>query len=152
MRLVLQKYFMTESSFYRALLKLNKDWDIDKVTIDAVSNKIHVHLKYLSSKGICPFSEEESEIYDFAPERNWRHLDTMQYQTWLVARVPRVINNAGKVSAVEVPWADYSERYTFLFSLAVIQLLQMSRNQTKTAEYFKTTFDVANSIMNKSVV
>ncbi len=26
---------------------------------------------------------------DHAPERTWRHLDTMQFETVLVARVPR---------------------------------------------------------------
>ena len=142
---------MTETSFYRALLKLDTNWNIDDVSIDLNSCKIEVHLKYLSSKGICPFTKEVCNIFDYAPQRKWRHLDTMQYQTWLVTRVPRVINSSGKVSTIEVPWADFSDRYTSLFCVAVIQLLQMTKNQTKTAEYFKTSFDVVNSIMTKSV-
>jgi hypothetical protein len=43
---------MTESSFYRALLKLNDNWDIEGVSLDLSSNKIEVRLKYLSSKGM----------------------------------------------------------------------------------------------------
>ena len=48
MNLALQIYFMRQSNFYRALLKLNNDWAIDKVSLAFVSNKIPVHLKYLS--------------------------------------------------------------------------------------------------------
>ena len=36
---------MTESSFYRALLKLNDNWDIEGVSLDLSSNKIEVRLK-----------------------------------------------------------------------------------------------------------
>lgn len=142
---------MTESSFYRALLKLNDKWDIEGVFIDLPSYTIEVRLKYLSTKGICPFTQEECNIYDYAPERKWRHLDTMEYQTWLVTRIPRVINSSGKVSTIEIPWADHSDRYTFSFCVAVIQLLQLTKNQTKTADYLKTSFDVVNSIMTKAV-
>lgn len=142
---------MTESSFYRALLKLDENWDIERVEVDLQDQIINVHLKYISKLGICPFSKTDCTIYDYSPVRKWRHLDTMQYQTWLVARVPRVINNEGKVSTIKIPWADFSDRYSFLFITAVIQLLAITKNQTKTAEFFRTTFDVINSIMHKSV-
>lgn len=142
---------MTESSFYKSLLNLDSNWDISDVEIDMDNQMILVHLKYISKMGICPLSKQMSSIYDHAPERKWRHLDTMQYQTWLVARVPRVVNGDEKISTIEVPWADFSDRYTFLFSTAIIQLLQLTKNQTKTAQFFRTTFDVVHGIMTKAV-
>ena len=142
---------MTESSFYKRLLQLDNSWDIKDVVVNMKDCKVTVNLIYLLEYGECPFTKERCKIYDLAPERTWRHLDTMQYQTWLTARIPRVINSEGKVSTIEVPWADFSERYTHLFCSAVIQLLQFTRNQTKTAEFFKTSFDVINRLMQKAV-
>ena len=101
---------MTETSFYKILLNLDEHWEISSVALDLSGNKVLVHLKYHSSHGLCPFTKENCDIYDYAPQREWRHLDTMQYQTWLVARVPRVRNSSGKVSTIAVPWADFSDR------------------------------------------
>jgi hypothetical protein len=142
---------MTDKSLYKSLLYLDNKWEVTSVDVNLETSIVLVHLDYLPNTGLCPFSLEDCRIYDYAPERRWRHLDTMQYQTWLVARLPRVINSDGKVSTISVPWADYSDRYTFLFCSAVIQLLQLTRNQTKTAEFFKTSFDVVNAIMRKAV-
>lgn len=142
---------MTEVSFYNELLRLGENWKISDVRLDMEVSEVHIYISYCKKTGNCPFSGEESRVYDYAPERIWRHLDTMQYKTWLHCRIPRVINAEGKVSTIEVPWADYSERYTHLFSSAVIQLLQFTKNQSKTAQFFATSFDVVNSIMNKAV-
>lgn len=142
---------MTESGFYKRLLQLDNSWDIKNVDVNMKECRVTVNLIYLLELGECPFTKEDCKIYDLAPERTWRHLDTMQYQTWLTARIPRVINSEGKVSTIEVPWADFSERYTHLFSSAVIQLLQFTKNQTKTAQFFRTSFDVINRLMLKAV-
>ncbi|MBA2760934.1 MAG: transposase [Segetibacter sp.] len=64
----------------------------------------------------------------------------MQYKTYLNCRVRRIINEAGKVTTIEVPWSDYSTHYTFLFEEAVINLLQFCKNQTKTAAFFSVSF------------
>jgi transposase len=75
----------------------------------------------------------------------------MQYKTWLNCRVPRVINEEGKITTIEVPWSDYSSHYTFLFEEAVINLLQFCKNQTKTAKFFDVSFHVVNNIMKQAV-
>jgi transposase len=142
---------MTEQTFYKELLKLDENWQIKNVEIDETTKKVLIHMEFIATTALCPFSKELCPIYDHAPVRSWRHLDTMQYQTWLVASVPRVTNSDGKVSTIAVPWADHSERYSYLFCAKVIQLLQLSKNQTKTAEFFKTSFDVVNAIMKKAV-
>ncbi len=142
---------MTESSFYTRLLHLSENWSVSKVDVNEKGGEVEVEIKYLGRQARCPFTKELCDIYDYREKRKWRHLDTMQYKTYLTCQVPRVINSDGKISTVEVPWSDYSERYTHLFSIAVIQLLQMSKNQTKTAAFFGITFDVVNRIMNRAV-
>jgi len=142
---------MDSNQFYEQLLNLDSNWDISDVKIDMEQLLVEVHLCYNSKEGLCPFEGILSPIYDYAPVRRWRHLDTMEYQTYLVCRIPRVINSEGKVSTISVPWSDFSDRYTYRFASAVIELLQYTKNQTKTAFFFKTSFDVVNQIMNKAV-
>jgi hypothetical protein len=61
--------------------------------------------------------QEESKIYEDAPERKYRHLDTMQYRTCLVAYVPLVINLSGKVSTIDMPWQTILIGIHFYFVL-----------------------------------
>jgi len=61
--------------------------------------------------------------YD-TPERRWRHLDTMQYRTILIAQVPRVECEEHGVRQVSVPWSDPSSRFTALFEALVIDWLR----------------------------
>lgn len=142
---------MTEKGFYECLLNIDSKWSIVEVKIDENKLEVEVHLSYLSKLGICPFTHESCSVYDLAPVRKWRHLDTMQYKTYLVCRIPRVINSEDKVSSIEVPWADYSDRYTYEFSSRVIDLLRVTKNQTQTGLFLQTSFDVVNSIMTKAV-
>ena len=57
-------------------------------------------------------------------ERRWRHLDTCQYRTVLVAKVPRVDCPAHGPRQVGVPWADPGSRFTALFEALIIDWLK----------------------------
>lgn len=89
-------------------------------------------------------------IYDHAPERLWRHLDTMQFKTYLSCRLPRVKNKLGKIVTIMPPWASKHERHTFKFECWVIEQLKATKNQTKTAELLKCGFNVINRILHIS--
>ena len=58
-----------------------------------------------------------------------RHLDTMQFKTFINCKVPRVKSSQG-VKTIEVPWADSFERHTYLFERLAIDLLKATKNQT----------------------
>src|SRR5699024_8929828 len=102
---------------------------------------------YVGKKEGHPDSKEMLSIYDHAPERKWRHLDTMQYKTYICCRLPRVKDKEGKVKTVTPPWASKHERHTFLFEQLAIDLLLATKNQTKTAEILRCGFNVINRIM-----
>lgn len=95
-------------------------------------------------------SGEICKVYDHAPARSWRHLDTMQYKTYIRCRLPRIITSSGKVKTVQPNWASGYERHTFLFEHAVIDLLKASKNQTKTAQLMRCGFNIVNRIMHLS--
>ena len=68
-------------------------------------------------------------LKDHAPERTWRHLDTRhdEFETILIARVPRTkCSNCG-VKTCEVPWAEPHRRFTLMFETLAIQVLQAPR-------------------------
>jgi transposase len=94
---------------------------------------------------------EFCKIYDYAPMREWRHLDTMQYKTYIRCQLPRIITSAKKVKTVQPNWASGYERHTYLFEHAVIDMLKASKNQTKTAQLMRCGFNVVNRIMHLSV-
>jgi len=60
----------------------------------------------------CPECGRECSIHDGAPKRTWRHLDTMQFETLIRARVPRSDCPEHGVKTMQVPWAAPQGRST----------------------------------------
>ena len=126
---------MFTERFFNLLLNLEDGWEVKSVKSDIDKEEIVIEIQCLLKS-----FEEEGEtqrFYDFAPERRWRHLDTLQYKTYIACRLPRVKNASGKVVTIDPPWASSHQRNTYLFECAVIDLLQTSRNQTKTAKLMR---------------
>ncbi|MGR6874023.1 ISL3 family transposase [Pseudomonas sp. HK3] len=67
----------------------------------------------------CPKCGTDSKRYD-SRIRQWRHLDTCQFQTIIEADVPRVTCKEHGCVTIPVPWAEDSSRYTLLFENQVL--------------------------------
>ncbi len=61
-------------------------------------------------------------------ERQWRHLDTCQFETIIKARVPSVRHADGRDEEIAVPWAERYQRVTKLLAQAVIVWLKACGN------------------------
>ncbi len=129
------------SQYFDLLLELEDDWRVKKITTNHRSKEVSIHIEYIG-KGV--------PIYDHLAKRKWRHLDIMDYKTYIVSKVPRVKNTKGKIKAISVPWASKHERHTYKFEHRVIDLLLATKNQTKTSEYLNVSFRVVNRIMHNS--
>jgi transposase len=138
---------MEKHNFFRFILGLTDEWVITEIKVDKEVNEIDIFIDYNLPTGICPHTKQICAIYDLRENRRWRHLNIMQYKTYINCRVPRVINSDNKISTIEVPWSDPIERYTYLFEEAVIKVLKMCKNQSKTAAYFEVSYDIVNRIM-----
>jgi len=141
---------MFTHQFFDLLLNLDDDWQVKDVRANYNTSEVTIEMEYLRKKAECPATFEQCAIYDHAPIRVWRHLDTMQYKTYISCRLPRVKNSKGKVVTVAAPWASKHERHTFLFEHAAIDLLLATKNQTKTAELMRCGFNVINRIIHLS--
>jgi transposase len=74
---------------YQQLLGLPETWKVSDVRLSLSGTRIEIPLEYIGLKVECPECGNAGRIYDLAPEQRWRHLDTMEYETHLIARVPR---------------------------------------------------------------
>ena len=132
---------MFTEQFFDLLLDFGADWEVKKVESNQEADEVDIYVEYIGRE----------KIYDYAPPRRWRHLDTMQFKTFINSRLPR-IEVDGKVKTLTPPWADQHERHTKLFEIAVISLLQATKNQTQTANLMRCRFDVVNRIMHHATV
>lgn len=142
---------MQNTEFYQTLLHLGSDWVVRTVETDHARLRIDLYLEYLPPDAPSPQPGERCPIYDRREERCWRHLDTMQYETYLHARVPRIRLKRGDVVTIPVPWSESHSHHSLLFEAFVIELLLSSKNQTQTARLLRLSFDQVHRIMHRAV-
>lgn len=142
---------MFTENLFTKLLQLEDGWIVESVDTDFNKEEIFIQIACLLDQLEDSETGEICKVYDHAPMREWRHLDTMQYKTYIRCQLPRIITSSGKVKTVQPNWASGYERHTYLFEHAVIDLLKASKNQTKTAQLMRCGFNVVNRIMHLSV-
>jgi len=142
---------MRETDLLEHLLDFGNAWSINDIQINKDFKEIDIYLCYTKATGIYPGTKIPCKVYDYSDMRRIRHLDLFEYKTFINVRIPRVINSKNEVCTIELKWADKQVSYTYLFEKRVLEALEMSKNQTKTAEYFNTTFDIVHLIMQRGV-
>ena len=140
---------MNEREFYRVILGLQEPWEVKEVNVDAEGQKVEVRVGYREGTlWACPESRERLPVHDHV-ERNWRHLDTCQFETVLVCRVPRLRLPEGKVWTVPVPWAEQGSRLTLLFERLAVTVLQMARSVQQAADWLRLDWDAVQRILER---
>jgi len=142
---------MTPEDLYKIILEIDENWSVTSIEVDETKEEVSVTISYINSKAADPVTGEICSLYDHREERIWRHLDTMQYKTYIKSTIPRVKNSLGKVNTIAMPWADKLDRFTYLLEKKVIDLLQATKNQTKTAALMRMGFIQINRILYNAV-
>ncbi len=136
---------------YRLLLGLSTSWEVNDVQLSLENQKVEIELFYTDEIFCCPVCGEKGSLHDYSPERSWRHLDTMQFETIIRASVPRCnCKNCG-VKTISVPWATGHTRFTLMFESFVIQVLQSSSSISAACELLGINWHAANAIMKRAV-
>jgi transposase len=141
---------MFTENFFTTLLNLEDGWEVQSIETDLGNAEIYISISCRLQELADDQTGELCKVYDHAPEREWRHLDTMQYKTYIKCKLPRIIASNGKVKTVQPNWASGYERHTYLFEHAVIDLLKATKNQTKTALLMRCGFNIVNRILHVS--
>lgn len=114
---------MQDRQLYEQILGDIKPWQVERVTLKVKERQVEVELRCAPTVWVCPECQERAEIHDWET-RQWRHLDTCQFQTILVAAVPRVKCQRHGTTTVQVPWAERYARFTQRFERFAIDVLR----------------------------
>ena len=119
---------MDISEHYGQLLGLHSPWSISDVNLDMAHNRVDITIEYADNEGPCPECGTISPKHDEREERVWRHLDTMQFATYLHCRVPRARCSEHGAKTLTTPWAGKNSRFTLMFEAFAIKLLMAARS------------------------
>ena len=140
---------MRDVELYRAILGLTPPWTVVSVDLDVHDQQVTVRVDPGPGPFPCPECQASGPRYD-SKARRWRHLDTMQFTTWIEADVPRIQCGTHGVRQVRVPWAEPGSQFTALFERVAIDLLREC-SVTGGAELLRITWDEAWGIKARAV-
>lgn len=133
------------------ILDFGAGWKVTDVKIDSVNVLLDLYLEYTESNGIFPGSNDSYKVFDLGKQRRVRHLDIFQYKCYLNFRIPRIKNKEGQIRNMNLGFIDERVCFTHLFENKVLEALLMSKNQTRTADFFDCSFDIIHAIMRRGV-
>lgn len=141
---------MHQNQLYERILGLASPWFVSNVDLDESSGLVEVKVECEASARLsCPQCARPVPRYDKRC-RQWRHLDTCQFQTKVVADVPRVRCPEHGCLTVQVPWAEDSSRYTALFEAFVIEWLKEASIQAVSRQ-LELSWTAIDGIMKRAV-
>lgn len=133
------------------MVGLDANWSIANVDLNTESQTLTLALEYIGKRVVCPECDQTCAKKDHAAERSWRHLDAMQFQTILTARVPRSSCDACGVKTIAVPWAGKHSRFTLMFEAFAIDMLLAARSVQAAAMMLSIDWSTAQAIMKRAV-
>jgi transposase len=137
---------------YRLLLGIDLPWQVAEVKLELAEKRVKICLVWQEGqKAPCPVCGRECALYDLAPERTWRHLDTMQFETILRARTPRVECPSDGVKTIPVPWAEPGGRFSRLFERFAVDVLLCARSVKQAAGLMGLSWDEVDHILRRAV-
>lgn len=140
---------MKDTQLYSQILGIQKPWKVISVNVSLEDDEVEVQVQHGGGKLVCPKCGQVCPGYD-KRTRRWRHLDTCQLKTLLVADVPRVECKEHGVVTVGVPWAEPGSGFTALFEALVIDWLKTAA-VSAVAERLRLSWNAVDGIMQRAV-
>lgn len=135
-----------------ALLGIGKPWEVKTVELKLADKRVEIELVWQwGAHAQCPECGRNCSIHDSAPERTWRHLDTMQFTTLIKARTPRSNCPDHGVRTMAVPWAAPQGRFTLLFERFAVEVLLACASVSQACGLLGIGWDTAQEIMRRGV-
>jgi transposase len=147
---------MRDIDLYQMLLGLTSPWRVTSVDVvqpvpPSHLGEITVRVEYPSNDKLqCPECETIAPGYDSRPRR-WRHLNTMQWKTFIEADVPRVNCPDHGVRQIRVPWSEDQSRFTAMFEAFTIDVLQSVRSKVQAERLTGISWDQVDHVMDRAV-
>jgi transposase len=140
---------MKDFQLYQQILGLVEPWVVESVTLKPKEQEIEVRVGFADTLWGCPQCQKRMHIHDYE-ERRWRHLDSCQFKTIIVSRVPVVRCEEHGCQTVAVPWAEKYSRFSRLFErLAIDVMLECSISGA--CAILRMSWDEADGIKQRAV-
>jgi transposase len=137
---------------YALLLGIGSPWEVKTVDLNLPDKKVEIVLSWQWGQSAkCPECGRACSIHDSAPERTWRHLDTMQFTTLLRAWTPRSDCPEHGVKTMLMPWAEPHSRFTLLFERFAVKVLLASASVSQACALLDLGWETAQAIMSRAV-
>jgi transposase len=139
---------MRDRELYAQILGIQSPWKVKDVELELDGGEVRVEVVHAGAALPCPCCGKSVPGYD-TRRRRWRHLDTCQYRTILIAEVPRVECPEHGVKQIEVPWAEEGSGFTALFERVVIDWLREA-SIAAVSRRLAMTWDEVDGIMSRA--
>ena len=137
---------------YALLLGVGSPWEVKTVDLKLGEKQVAIELGWQwGADAQCPECGRACSIHDCAPERTWRHLDTMPFKTVIRARTPRAHCPEHGVKTMAVPWAAPQGRFTLLFERFAVEVLLAAGSISQACGLLGIGWDTAQEIMRRAV-
>jgi transposase len=141
---------MHDIGLYAAILGIKAPWQVTAVDLRVKEEEVLVSVAPRPESRLpCPSCGKPCAGYD-TRRRTWRHLDTCQFKTFVVADVPRVKCEEHGVVQIEVPWADPNAGFTALMESLIIDWLKEA-NISAVSRRMRLSWHEIDGVMQRAV-
>ena len=143
---------MKDTVLYEQLLGLKSPWSVKSVELSLTEQRVVVEVVLKRGQlWVDPTDHTKRAHINGFRYRQWRHLDTCQFETLIKARVPQLKYSNGTVEELTVPWAERYSRVTLLMEGFVIKLLQVCPTTKGVCKFTRLSWSTVNAIMVSAV-
>lgn len=116
---------MDQTQLFTLALGLEPPWEVTDVQLDQPARRLDIAIDFKpGARFPCPVCGAASPVHDTS-DKQWRHLDFFQYQTFLHARVPRTGCPVHGTKTVDVPWARPGTGFTLFMEACIMSLVSV---------------------------
>jgi len=143
---------MKDTALYEQLLGLSAPWSVKAVDLSLTEQRVVVEVVLKKSQvWTDPIDATKRAHINGWSERQWRHLDTCQFETVIKARVPQLKHSDGTVEELAVPWAERYSRVSKMMAGFVIKLLEACPSTQAVCDLTRLSWSTVNAIMVSAV-
>lgn len=111
--------------FFTGCLHLSSPWEVTNVKMDEGQTRVDIRVRNNGKfEFFCPECGGRCQGYD-KKEREWQHSDLFDMECHIHCAVDRMkCRECGKVTMIDVPWAEKGSGFTLLFEAKGIELMR----------------------------
>jgi len=135
----------------RHLLRVKSPWFVRTVVAGAASSPVLVYLEHAETAALaCPFCGRSCEVSGATEEKCWRHLNTCERQTHILAKLPLVDCPEHGCQPASFPLAEADAPVTFAFARWVKQAIKEIGSRKKLAAIARLDAELLECILEPS--